>query len=227
MRWLLLNIVGSLLIFSFCTQPPVLNFDNYDKLTDSLINFDSPAKVIGAGNIALNVQGEKFSGTINFQLIKNESFHADIYSILGTVVASIDGDTNRGVFNFNGKEYVFPVDSTMDSLPFNWSKHIIYREFVELLTANLSSLATIMKERPTSISNSGHISTTIWDLSDSLITLIVDRSGFKAKTLMVKNSRENWLIVFSNFKKQIAQSILFKDDEKNYFSINYEKLKYF
>src|SRR5665647_1085175 len=101
-------------VFLLCTSPPAISYCQVQNITDSLFISRSPEKIKGAGVVTIKINNKKYSGNADVEWKKGSSFRADFYSPLGTVVASIFGDTINGTFDYNEKTYTFELDSTMD-----------------------------------------------------------------------------------------------------------------
>jgi hypothetical protein len=218
----------SSVLFFLCTNPPALNFSQVQDVTDSLITKHSPEQIRGTGVVSMKIDRRKFSGNTDVDWKKGLSFHADFYSPLGTVVASISGDSINGTFNYNGKFYMFNLHSTMDSLPFEWAKEFTFDEFAEMLTGNLSTVVKIFGPKPCLVHDSGNLSAANWNtnLKNYSFTTLIDRKKMSLQKVIFESTKNNWTMTFFNFKKGIAFSMLFKDGENNYFSLEYDYLKY-
>jgi hypothetical protein len=216
-------------MFLLCTNPPALNYTQIQNNADSLIISQSPLNIKGAGVIAIKIDKKKYSGNADVEWKKKLSFHADFYSPLGTIVASISGDTLNGTFDYNEKSYTFESDSTMDSLPFIWAREFTFNEFSEFLTGNLSSTVEIFNTKPDLMSDSGRFVIAKWkcDSKNYTITTLIDRKKISVEKVIFESTLKHWTMTFYNFYKGIAFSMLFKDVENNYFSLEYDQLKYF
>jgi hypothetical protein len=129
-----LLLIPFLLSLLFCSSPPSLNNNQIQQLTVPLLYKKDPKQIKGSGYVVIKVEGKKYGGNVDLIWQKKSFFHADFYSPMGTVVAYINGDTNSGTFKYNGQDYTFGVDSTMDSLPFNWGKYFTFNElFLKIL----------------------------------------------------------------------------------------------
>ena len=223
-------VISISFLLLLCTNPPSLNYDQAQNVTDSLIISRSPERVKGAGVVSIKIANKKYGGNADVEWKKKLSFHADFYSPLGTVVASISGDTVKGTFDYSEKSYTFNIDSTMDSLPFVWARDFSFYEFSELLTGNLSTIVKAFNTRPDLIYDCGHLAAANWktDLKNYTFTTMIDRRKlFVEKVVFESVVPKRWTMTFYNFKKGIAYSMLFKDSDNNSFSLEYDHLKYF
>lgn len=216
-------------IFLLCTNPPAISYSQVQNVADSLFISRSPEKIKGAAVVAIKINDKKYSGNADVEWKKRSSFRADFYSPLGTVVASISGDTINGTFDYNEKTYTFEFDSTMDSLPFVWAREFTFNQFSELLTGNLSSFVSFFKSKPDTMRDSGRFAIANWksDLKKITITAFIDRKRISVEKVIFESTPKHWTMTFYNFNKGIAYSMLFKDGDNNYFSLQYDKLKYF
>jgi hypothetical protein len=224
-----LIIICTPIMFLLCTNPPAISYTQVQNITDSLIISKSPQKIKGAGVVAIKIGNKKYSGNADVEWEKRSTFRADFYSPLGTVVASIYGDTINGSFDCSEKTYTFKFDSTMDSLPFAWAREFTFNEFSELLTGNLSSSVKILNTKPYIVRDSGRFAIANWkpDFKNFIVTVLIDRKKLLVESVVFESTPKLWTMTFYNFNKGIAYSMLFKDGENNYFSLEYDKLKYF
>lgn len=229
----LIKISGILLLlsFSFCSRPPLLNFDQIHAVTISLLNRINPEKIRGAGIAYFKSHEKKYIGNADIEWTKEDTFHADFYSPIGTVVASISGNAKKAAFSYDEKTFSQSLNSIMDSLPFAWGKCFTFNQFVKLLTGNITFLDSTIKTTPDSLVNFNRFSSVMWNLHSgefSVTASINRRRALVEKiTLNSNNPKIDWVIVCKNFDNGIAHSILFKENDDNYFSVEYDRLKYF
>lgn len=218
------------MFFAFCTQPPSITNNQINDLTSPLLNRMEPEKVRGSGAVIVNVNGKKYGGNVDVVFVNNESFHADIYSNFGNVVASIYGDTVNGTITYNNESFSFATDAKMDTLPFSWGKEFTFDEFSELLTGNLNLIEPDLKTTPDTLVNERTTSIAVWNSGERFhITARINRNRMTLEEITLRNrlKSDEWEFEFRKLKNGIAYSMLFKQDEKNYFYLVYDNLKYF
>ncbi len=225
------SVIVLLLSFSFCSSPPFLNFNQIQVVTDSLLNNINPEKIRGAGLVYFKRDEKKYTGNAVIEWTKEDTFHADFYSPIGTVVANISGNAKNATFSDGEKTYSQGLDSLMDSLPFAWGKSFTFNQFVKLLTGNITFLDSTIKSKPDSLVNSDRFSSVIWNVHSTEFSVTASinrrRSSVEKIALTSNNPKTKWIIVCKNFYNGIAHSILFKENDDNYFSMEYDRLKYF
>ncbi len=223
-------LVLLILFFTFCTQPPSINNNQIQDLTSPLLNRIEPQKVRGSGTVIVNVNGKKYGGNVDIEFINNNSFHADIYSTFGNVVASIYGDTVHGTITYDNESYRFAIHTKMDTLPFAWGKEFTFAEFSELLTGNLNLIEPDLNATPDTLVNERTTTMAVWNSGERFnITALINRNRMILEEITLKDrlKSDEWEFEFRKLKDGIAHSMLFKQDEKNYFYVEYDNLKYF
>jgi hypothetical protein len=198
----------------------------------SLLKIVSPDSVSAAAAIVFRIQKKTYNGNLVVKRKDTTFFDARIYSLLGIELASITSDSQSVMLEYNDQNYAFSIIHAMDSMPFIWAKSIGLREFQSFFTGNLAPLQTFMNSKPdTAITINRNMTSLRWAMNDRNLNLelIINRKKSLPVQVNLSDSRENrsWSIVFKNFHDGRAYSLLFKEDDNNYFSINYDKLKFF
>lgn len=216
---------------SGCT-PPVHVKEITDTGSGSLLTIVSPDSVNAAADIVFRIQKKSYTGNLVVKRKDTALFDARIYSALGIEVASVISDSQSVMLEYNDQNYAFSTIHAMDSMPFIWAKAISLREFQSFFTGNLSPLKTFINSEPdTTIIMKRNMTSLCWAMKDRNLQLELIINSKKSLPLQanLSDSRKNssWCIVFKNFHDGRAYSLLFKEDDNNYFSINYDKLKFF
>ena len=154
-------------------------------------------------------------------------FKADIYSPLGGVVISVRADSGAGTVRMDGKEYRFLNDETMDSLPFVWGKSITFGQFMSMLSGQLPGVFKIVQSKPDTIITERKFTRAIWEDSVSSVEVKIKPKEAESKRLYYhsKEYLQYWVMAFGKFHNTLARYIEFRVDDKNYFSIRYERIK--
>jgi len=218
------------LLFLNCTVPAVLEKDQLQNAISPLVIPECPSAVKGAGFASIRMQRRTYNGDMTVVWEKDSIFRADFYSPIGSIVATISGDSSEARFDYGDNRYVFPVLSTMDSLPFAWGKDFTFNEFSALITGNLSQFARILRTVPSAVADSGKKTLATWEVDgkNQIIQLEINRKKVIVEKLYLRSSADSfgWKMIFKNFKEGKPYSILFKEDANNYFSIDYTTLQF-
>jgi hypothetical protein len=223
--------LAMLSMISGCTLP--LHIKEITETHDgSLMAIVSPDSVNAAADIVFRIQKKSYNGNLVVKSKDTALFDARVYSSLGIEVASLISDSQHVMLEYDNQKYTFSTIYAMDSMPFVWAKSISLREFQSFFTGNLTPLQKCINSKPEmTVAMKKNMTSLRWAIKDRnlLLELIVNRKNSLPVQLYLCDSRENmsWSIVFKNFHDGRAYSLLFKEDDNNYFSINYDKLKFF
>jgi hypothetical protein len=212
--------------------PPAKIKETTDSHSGSLLTIVSPDSVNAAADIVFRIQKKTYSGNLVVKRKDTTLFDARVYSSLGFEIASVKSDSKTVMLEYNDQIYEFSSLHAMDSMPFIWAKAIGLGEFQSFFTGNLTPFKTCINSKPdTTLPLKGNMTSLRWLMKDRnlQLELIINRKKPLPIQVILSDFRENssWSIVFKNFHDGRAYSLLFKEDDNNYFSINYDKLKFF
>lgn len=216
---------------SGCTSSLQIN-EITDTRRSSVLDITTPDSVHAAADIAFRIQKKSYSGNLVVKLKDSTLFDARVYSSLGNEIASVISDNQSVTLEYNDHSYEFSTNNAMDSMPFIWAKAINLSEFRSFFTGNLTPFKMFLCSKPdTNIDLKRNVASLRWALKDRnlLVEMIINRKKSLPILISLRDLNENssWSIVFKNFHDGRAYSLLFKEDVNNYFSINYDKLKFF
>ena len=221
------NILWAVILSLFaisCSRPPRLQTETDFQPLKFLFN-NHRSSIRGGGGISIAVDGERYSGSADVKWKNSGVFRADFYSPFGTLVASVNADSVSGTVFLDDKEYVFRLEQTMDSLPFIWGRHITFRQFGFILTGQVPQNLVSIGSKPDTIVTRGKYASVIWKTDQFEIDAKVSRRSSDLDLLRFSFiGQEHWNMQFSSIKEGLARSIEIKEDDRNYFSIRYERL---
>ncbi|NLW32176.1 MAG: hypothetical protein GXY77_12060 [Fibrobacter sp.] len=216
-------ILFSVIFILSCTQPPnLLNTEISVFLHDQIKFSELPKKIRGGGDISLSINGERYYGYADVIWESSGKFRADFYSPFGGVIASARADSLEGIVSIKENQYKFKIDEIMDSLPYSWGKSLTFKEFILLLTGQVSLFSEKLKEEPDSIVSKKRYSKLFWETNSSMIIAEVNRKSSRIEKIQLQT--QLWCMQFHSIKEKLARFIEFREDDNNYFSIKYEQL---
>jgi len=223
--------LAAIFMMSSCTPPSHIK-EFTDTQNGSLLPIVSPDSVHAAADIMFRIQKKSYNGNLVVKLKDTIFFDARVYSSLGIEVASVKRDSQSVMLEYNDQSYAFSTINAMDSMPFIWAKAIGLREFQSFFSGNLTPLIQFLGSKPDTTLVLNRNSTLLrWVITDRNLQIEMMINCKKSLPLQVilSDLRANleWRIVFKNFHDGRAYSLLFKEDDNNYFSINYDKLIFF
>jgi hypothetical protein len=221
----------AVVIMSSCTPPSYIN-EPTTTYNSSLLTIISPDSINAAAEIMFRIQKKLYTGNLVVKLKDTVFFDARIYSSLGIEVASVRRDSQFVMLEYNDRSYAFSVKNAMDSMPFIWARAIALKEFQSFFAGNLTPLRQFLGSNPdTTMVLNRHMMLLQWDIADRNLQLemIINRKNSEPVQINLSDLSANpmWSIVFKNFREGRAYSLLFKEDDNNYFSIKYDKLIFF
>lgn len=218
-------------IVSSCTPPDDITTIPYTS-GGTLLSIAAPDSVSAAADISVRIQKKSFSGNLVVKLKDTVFFDARIYSLLGIEVASIKENSQSVMLEYSDQSYTFSSVHAMDSLPFVWARAIGLREFQSFFSGNLVPLQPYINSKPdTTVVLKRNVMVLRWFIPERNLQLEMTINSKKTLPIQISladlRPNSSWRIVFKNFRDGRAYSLLFKEDDFNYFSINYEKILFF
>ncbi len=215
---------------SSCTPPDITTIPHTSG--GILLPIATPDSVNAAADISVRIQKRSFSGNLVVKLKDTVFFDARIYSLLGTEVASIKENSQSVILEYSDRSYTFSSVHAMDSMPFVWAKAIGLREFQSFFSGNLAPLQPYISSKPdTTVVLKRNMMVLRWLIPERNLQLEMTINSKKTLPIQISladlRPNSSWRIVFNNFRDGRAYSLLFKEDEFNYFLINYEKILFF
>ncbi|HEX3018922.1 MAG TPA: hypothetical protein VHP36_01405 [Chitinispirillaceae bacterium] len=224
-RTIFFSLAALTLLTVSCTTHPAVNFDNH--LTDDFFCFKDKLlkRIYGFGQLAVSVDGRRYNGSIDIDW-KNDFFNASAYSPFGGLVASIDADSLQGKISDGKSSNHFFLDSVVDSIPFIVVQDLTFRDFICILTGRVPQSFNILSQAPDSVAQGRRVSRLFWRVDSMEIVAQIQNKSSQLTRLSVQNTRnQGWSLIFNGINQQLAQSIELRIDDRNYFSIHYERLK--
>ena len=225
---MLKNILRAVILLLFaisCSRPPRLQTETDFEPSELIFN-SHKSFIKGGGGISIAVHGERYSGSADVKWKNTGVFRADFYSPFGTLVGSVNADSVSGTVFLDDKEYLFRLEQTMDSLPFSWGRHITFRQFGLILTGQVPQNLVNIGSKPDTIVTRGKYASVIWKTDQFKIEARVSRKTSDLDRLRLSFlGQEHWDMQFNSIKEGLARSIEIKEDDRNYFSIRYERLR--
>ncbi len=220
--------VAAALLLVACSVPPPLQKDDVPPLFASLFPEKKVKKVIAFGKVKVSIDGEMHSGSIEVRWNDSGEFSADFYAPLGIIIGSIKAAAGRGTVAFEAKEYAFTMAQTMDTLPFAWGRDLTFGDLLEILLAQMPAPYTsCLRSRPDSLSNERRTISALWKTDSCEIQAEIGRRSCTPESvkLVFKKHAPFWCLKIGSFEEFRAHKIELRENDRNYFSITYTKVK--
>ncbi len=225
LRNILISLPALLSAMVCCTKAPVLKLD--PSIPDTFYCFKEKIdqRIHGFGHLAVSIDGRRYNGSIDIDY-KNDLFKASAYSPFGALVASINADSVQGEVSDGKNSNLFFLDAVADSFLFISADNLTFRDFICILTGRLPHRFNKMGKAPDTILQDKRNSSLIWKQDSLEITARVHNKSSQLTRLMIQNTgKKGWKLLFEGINEQLAQSIELRIDDRNYFSIHYQRLK--
>lgn len=216
-----------LLPFS-CSTPPPLQKDDVPKLL-ALLSTEHDFKTVAAsGDVRVAINGEVHRGTIEVHWNNNGRFNADFYAPFGMIAGSIKATEDGGTVTFEENEYNFTATQTMDTFPFAWGRDLTFGELMMVLLGRIpAAYANRLQLLPDSCSNERKTISSLWktDTLDIQAIMRKQAAGDVKVMFIFKKHQPFRYLLLQSFKQGRAFKIEFRENDGNYFSIKYTKVK--
>ncbi len=194
--------------------------ENALQFVDSLQGFQA------VGEAALTIRGERYRGKISVLLKDGSDFSCEVYGPFAQTIASITSDKDSARFNFEERIYDLSIHDRISTIPFFTIYPFIFSDFVRILTGRIVSQELFSNE-PSKVKELRRKTVYTWS-SDSL-KMEVETAKNGKTVLNIRYSAikgPSWTLTCSSYKNGICKEIYFKSDEKNYFSLEFDKITF-
>lgn len=229
MRLLCLLLVLTLLSFTFisCTPPP----PNYNALENGvvkkLLSPERPNRMQAGGSVDVALDGQSFSGSADIRSWGDTVFKINVYSMLGASVLNLQCDSSKAKVAFQDSIFHIERSDTLEPLPYAWAKRVTVEQFINLLQSKFYKLDILNNFEPHFAESKREVKL-IWEDSVSKVQLVIHkRSGLIVLLTIQPDKNAPSEIRISDFFGTSAQKYKFFDDNRNYFSIHYDKVRFF
>jgi hypothetical protein len=182
----------------------------------------------GSGKIEYVVDGERQSGWFDVYYGHDSGFTATFYSPFGTIVGAITAANDSGSVSFKGQNYSLTNAQTLDTLSFPRGRELRLEDLISALCGKIIPSIRLPRRQPDEMLAGVHRTTYVWKEPEKEISILFSKSLRRLKRILVKYSPEsgrNYLLLYESFFGGCARIITFKVDDRNYFSIKYERLR--
>jgi hypothetical protein len=214
----------SIAIVINCTPPPPQN----EIKSGFLEKLAAPKKITylqAGGAVEIAIQGQYYSGSADVQSWGDTLFTIDVFSVFGAPVLNLKYDVTGASVSFQDSSFFIEKSDCMEALPFEWAKLLKIDQFIHLLQSNFEILYTVLNSTPREVEEK-RLYKLIWEDSTVSVQQIIHKRSGKNVSLIIKPDKKRESEVrISDFSGTFARKYKFIDDNKNYFSINYEKIK--
>ena len=182
----------------------------------------------GFGDITIVQSGQRMSGKIDAARRNSGYFNAQLYTSFGAAIAVVLASDFRGQASVNRQQFDFHYDDTMEAVPFPAVRHLTYRRFINSLTGSMPDVFWQLPETPDTLIHSRRRGTVTaaW-FSDTLTVRaqITPKTGHLATvTFSYDIGGNKFTMRFGNFKKGAPHEIVVRENNRNYITVNYERI---
>jgi hypothetical protein len=210
-----------------CTPPPPGVNTLEDGVVNNLLSSDKPHRMLAGGSVDVALEGQLFSGSADIRSWGDSAFKLNVYSMLGSSVLNIDCDSSRANVVFQDSNFQIYRSQTMEPLPYRWAKRITVEQFIGLLQSKFYKLDILNNSKPGFFGSKRDVKF-IWEDSVSKVQLVVHKRSNTIVLLSIQpDKKAPSEIRISDFFGTTARKYKFFDDNRNYFSIHYDKVRFF
>jgi hypothetical protein len=214
-------------VFVNCTPPPpgVNSLEN--GVVKKFLSPDRPHRMMAGGGVEGAFEGQSFSGSADIRSWGDTVFKLNVYSILGASVLNLDCDSNKADVVFQDSNFQIKRTDTLEPLPYGWAKKITVEQFISLLQSKFFKFDILNNSKPVFTEAKREIRL-IWEDSVSKVQLVIHKRLNSIVLLSIQPDKKvSSEIRISDFLGTLARKYKFFDDNRNYFSIHYDKVRFF
>ncbi|MBN1128934.1 MAG: hypothetical protein JXA71_08110 [Chitinispirillaceae bacterium] len=211
-----------------CTSPPRPGQGSVPLQGAEILHRERGASSFAAnGTVMIGTGRDFFQGSIDVAADSSGGFNAQWYGPLGIVVATITADSSFGSVIMDNRTFSFRRDQIMDTLTIGWGGDLTFGDLIDIIRGRIP-------ERLSSVATGPYDS--LWYKKKAInmrwkTDSIEIRSALCRKTgavtditVTVMNDRP-WTLTLGKFKEGAAHKIEVKEDDRNYFSLRYGKVR--
>jgi hypothetical protein len=224
---LLLVLTQLPIIFVNCAPPPPGYNVLENGVVKKLLSSERPGRMMAGGSVDVALDGQSFSGSADIRSWGDTIFKINVYSLLGASVLKIDCDSSKANVVFQDSNIQIDRSQKLEPLPYDWAKEVTVEQFIGLLQSKFYKLDILNTIEP-HFSEAKRDVKLIWEDSVSKVQLVIHkRSGTIVLLLIQPDKNTSSEIRISDFFGTSARKYKFFDDNRNYFSIHYDKVRFF
>ncbi|MBN1578620.1 MAG: hypothetical protein JW913_18800 [Chitinispirillaceae bacterium] len=230
MKKVLALIAATVLSSCYCSPPlsrALLPSDG-PTITEYFAGIRENVPLRGSGKVLFAFHGERQSGWFDLHCNHDRSFAATFYAPLGAVIASVTAHNDSGKIVIQGKESFLSPEQRLDSLSFPWGRELRFNDLTALLCGRIMPTLSFPQRPPDELRSGGIRTTAVWREKEFEISAIFSRSLRRLKRIVIKyhpNTGQAYSVTYDSFFDGKARYISFNVDDRNYFSIQYERLE--
>jgi hypothetical protein len=211
-----------------CTPPPRLAMDDPRSLVQSALHGTRSPVFIASGEATICINGEIHSCAVDVKHDSTGGFAANFYGPLGILIASVSADTTKGSVTTEKGTQSFRRDQTMDTLPFAWGRNLSFNDLIAVFSGTApDALAAIIDGLPDSTLDKKKTINIIWNTDILRAGITIRKKTNRVETVFFEHMKNAaWFLKLAGFRQGCAHKIELREDDRNYFSIIYEKVRY-
>lgn len=230
-RWDLLCLLSILTLlqvaFVNCAPPP-LDYNALESgVVKKLLSSERPRRMQAGGSVDVSLDGQFFSGSADIRSWGDTVFKINVYSILGASVLKLDCDSSTADVVFQDSNFRIDRSGVLEPLPYKWAGKVTVEQFIGLLQSKFYKFDILNNFEPHFVEAKREVKL-IWEDSVSKVQLVIHkRSGSIVLLTIQPDKNAPSEIRISDFFGTSARKYKFFDDNRNYFSIHYDKVRFF
>jgi hypothetical protein len=202
--------------------------DDPQPLVQSTLHGTRSRMFIASGEATICIGGEVHSGAVDVKHNSSGWFDANFYGPLGILIASVSADTAQGSVTTEKGTQSFRRDQSMDTLPYAWGRDLSFNDLIAVLSGTVpDSLAAICDGPPDSTLDKKKTINIIWNTDILKVAITIRKKTNRVETVFIENRKNTaWSLKLAGFRQGCAHKIELREDDRNYFSISFEKVRY-
>jgi hypothetical protein len=184
--------------------------------------------VVGFGTISASSAGEKVTGSIDVLYSGRDSFNVVLYSPFGASVGSLVSREDSIVVDLGQQHQIVALTDTFTSGLLPWGGALHCNEVVRAVTGQIFYCDSLTKLTPEKIITTGFRTIYIWKVGGGTFKAAFSRWHGRLRYVEITTVHGNsgvYTMRFESFSSLRARFITIEADDRNYFSIEFERLR--
>ncbi len=203
-------------------------YDTVQPLRSLILPYGPPARFTGYGSLIVRFQGEKYSGSFDLVHSGEDLLNVVFYGPFGTPFGSITTAGDSGTVTVQDYRETLPLDRRLDTLRFPWGGGLTLKQLTDVLCGRMILAGAFSDEPPHVIVSHWFRKELLWERDTLSVSLLFSSNLKSLERTLITDKRESgrvYKIEFDNYADGFPHFISLKADDRNYFSINYRKMK--
>lgn len=217
------------LITTGCLPPAGrIPFSESGDYSTIVVSSDDPLiSIRGYGEICYSEKGSKQTGSFDVDWVSPDTFNVHFYSPFGTMLGTASANADSGLITFDNKAHRVSLDQNLDPLFLLRGYGLQLRSLVTIMTGRVLP-EVVLDRKPDSSYIQKKERIHCWNVDGKAVKYFFSKDLRRLNRIVYNYSstEKQYQIIFRSFRDGFSRYISVGADDRNYFSLKFEALRY-